>query len=81
MRICGECEGYFDKIDVAIVILSGTLRVGDRVVFETSTGLFEQVVESMQINRKNVQIARPGSDIGMKVYIEPRKGGTVYRVT
>ena len=80
MKECGICEGYLEKIAVAIVGLNKTLRVGDRILFETSDGLFEQVVESMQINRKDVKIARTGSDIGMKVFAEPKKNGKVYVV-
>lgn len=81
MEICGVCDGYLGKIEVALIELTDTLRKGDRVLFETEDGLFEQTVSSMQIDRKDVKIARRGSGIGMKVLREPKKNGKVYRVS
>lgn len=80
MRICGVCDGYLDKIQVALVDLNRSLRAGDRILFETEDGLFEQTVASMQIDRKDVSFARAGSGIGLKVLCEPKKNGRVYKV-
>lgn len=80
MQICGICEGYLDKIDVAIIKLTSSLREGDKIIFEKQDGLFEQEVKSMQINRKEVRLARTGSDIGMKVAMQPKVGTQVYKV-
>lgn len=80
MRLIGRCDGYFDKIDVAIVKLITPLREGDRIVFEKEKGLFEQTVDSMQIDRKDVRIAHAGDDIGMKVALKPKVGASVYKV-
>ncbi len=81
MKICGTCDGYFDKIDVAIIRLTNPLRKGDIILIEKTDGLFEQKVNSMQIDRKDVSIARTGSDAGIKVLSKPKVGGTVYKVT
>lgn len=81
MRLCGKCEGYLEKIQVAIVMVSAPLRVGDRVIFESeSGGLFEQNLGEMQINREDVMTAYSGDDIGMKVKAVPKKNGNVYKV-
>lgn len=80
MKTCGKCDGYFDNIDVAVVKVSSPLRVGDRIIFETDTGLFEQTINSMQVNKKDVQLARTGSDIGLKVLLPPLVGTSVYKV-
>jgi len=80
MKICGKCDGYFDNIEVAIIKISSPLREGDRILLETETGMFEQAVTSMQINRKNVKLARTGSDIGIKTAFPPKVGGQVYKV-
>lgn len=80
MLRCGICEGYFDNIEVAVIKLTSPLRQGDRIIFETSEGLFEQEVTSMQINRKDITLARTGSDIGMKVLMKPQVGTPVYKV-
>jgi len=80
MKTCGQCEGYFDKIEVAVIKLTAPLRSGDSILFETDTGLFEQTVVSMQINHRDVKMAKSGSDIGLKVLLKPKVGGTVYKV-
>ena len=80
MRTCGTCDGYFEGIEVAIIKLTNPLRTGDTILIEKQDGLFEQEVNSMQINRKNVSLARTGSDVGLKVRMTPKVGGTVYKI-
>ena len=80
MKLCGICEGYFDKIDVAIIKVTSPIRKDDIIIFEKQDGLFEQKVTSMQINRKDVSLATTGSEIGMKVPMKPQVGGSVYKV-
>lgn len=80
MDTCGFCEGYFEKIDVAIIKLTRPLKIGDQILIERTEGLFQQEIKSMQIDRKEVKIARTGSDIGLKVDIKPKVGGTVYKI-
>ncbi|PIZ75305.1 hypothetical protein COY05_04185 [Candidatus Peregrinibacteria bacterium CG_4_10_14_0_2_um_filter_38_24] len=79
LKICGICEGYFDKIDVAIIKVTSPIRKGDQLIFEKEGGLFEQVINSIQIDRKDVSIAKSGSDIGVKVFIAPKVGTHVYK--
>ena len=80
MKECGYCDGYFENIDVAIIKTTSPIREGDRLIFQKEGGLFEQTIDSMQINRKDVKLARSGSDIGMKVLMEPIVGTPVYKV-
>jgi translation elongation factor EF-1alpha len=61
---------------VAIVKLSGTLKVGDRIKFENGAEL-EQTVESMQIEHEQVEEAKKGDVIGLKVDQKAHKGATV----
>ncbi|MDP2643229.1 MAG: hypothetical protein Q8P62_05295 [Candidatus Peregrinibacteria bacterium] len=79
MKICGICEGYFDKINVAIIKVTSPIHKGDPLIFEKEGGLFEQVIDSLQIDRKDVSIAKSGSDIGVKVLIAPKVGTHVYK--
>lgn len=80
MRTCGSCEGYFEKINVGLFKLSTALRVGDLILIEIEDGLYQQEVKSIQIDRKEVKLARAGSDIGMKIEKQPKIGGTIYKV-
>ena len=80
MKICGQCEGYFEKINVAIIKVTSPIRQGDRLVFEKSEGLFEQTLESMQRDKKDITLVRSGDDIGTKVAMPPKIGTPVYKV-
>lgn len=79
LKICGQVDGYFEKINVVIVKTTASVRQGDRLVFEKDGGLFEQTATSIQIDRKDVKLARSGSDIGMKVALAPKVGTYVYK--
>jgi hypothetical protein len=76
----GEVEQYFEKIDVIALKLQKPLKVGERIVIESPKGLFEQEILSMQINRQDVEAAKKGEDVGIKVQFEPLPGGSVYKV-
>lgn len=80
MKTCGICEGYYEKIEVAIVRVTSPLRVGDSIIFEKQDGLFEQEVKSMQIDRRDITLATTGSEIGLKVLQKPTVGSPVYKV-
>lgn len=64
----GKVSDYFRKIGVAAIeITQGTLSVGDTIRIKGHTTDFTQVLESMQIEHQNVQTAKAGDSIGIKV--------------
>jgi putative protease len=77
----GVVTHYFDKINVAAILLSKPLKVGDKIQIKSHEGMtdFEQVVESMQINREDVKKAKSGDEIGIKVKQEVNKRYKVYK--
>ena len=77
----GVINDYFARIGVAGINLTGTLGVGDTIHIKGHTTDFEQVVESIQIEHENVDEARAGAAIGIKVKDRVRDGDTVYKVT
>ncbi|UCD46126.1 MAG: translation elongation factor-like protein [Candidatus Bathyarchaeota archaeon] len=76
----GEIIHYFTKISVAVVDVSSPLRLGDQIAIKGMTTNFEQKVGSMQIEGENIEEAKAGDDIGMKVADRVRKGDIVYRL-
>jgi len=76
----GEVSHYFTRIGVAVVDLSGPLKVGDRIAIKGMTTNFEMAVTSMQIEGENIEEANSGDDIGMKVDDRVRQGDIVYRL-
>ncbi len=76
----GEVTHYYTKIGVAVVKLTGPLRVGEEIAVKGMTTDFEQRVGSMQIEHEQVQQAKKGDMIGLKVEDYARKGDIVYRL-
>ncbi|MEM2316144.1 MAG: hypothetical protein QW826_06960 [Candidatus Nezhaarchaeales archaeon] len=80
LKEVGTVTHYYTRIGVAIVNLVDTLSVGDRILIKGATTNFEQNVESMQIERKNVNTAYSGQTIGLKVIQRVREGDKVYKI-
>ena len=77
----GRITHFFSKINVAVIELKAPLKVGDTIVVKGPTTDFQQVVESMQIEHKNVQTGEAGQSIGLKVIQRVRETDVVYRKT
>ncbi len=75
----GHITHFFSKISVAVIEVTKPLAVGDTIVIKGPTTDFEQVVESMQIEHKNIQRAEAGQSIGLKVAQRVREKDTVYK--
>lgn len=80
MEEIGEVTHYFSKIGVAAIKLKGKLKVGDKIRIKGATTDFEQVVESMEINRQKIEEAKEGDEIGIKVIERAREGDKVYKI-
>ncbi|RLC68918.1 MAG: translation elongation factor-like protein [Chloroflexi bacterium] len=76
----GVVSNFFAKPVVAGIDLSAPLKVGDRIHIKGHTTDLELVVESMQIQNVNVQEAKAGDAVGVKVPDRVRKGDRVYKI-
>ena len=76
----GRVRDYFAHISVAGIDVSGKLKVGDTIHILGHTTDITQVVDSMQIEREDVQEAGPGDSVGIKVLDRCRGGDHVYKV-
>ncbi len=63
----GRVDHFFDKISVVMIILSGELKVGDTIHITGKKSDFSQKVESMRIEFDNVEEAKEGDKVGIKV--------------
>ena len=77
----GKITRFFNKINVAVVSLSAGMKVGDRILIEGATTSFEQTVDSMQVEHENIEAAKKGDMVGLKVKDKVREGDSVYLVT
>jgi len=78
----GEVSNYFDKIGIAIVTLDNTLSVGDKIKFVLDNqDLFEQAVESIQIEHKKLDSANRGSVVALKTNEAVKAGTEIFKAS
>ena len=77
----GKVDDFFAKPVVAGITLTGTLSLGDKIHIKGHTTDLELTVTSMQINNANVNTAKAGDAIGIKLTDRVRPGDKVYKVT
>ena len=77
----GKVSDFFARPVVAGIELTANLKTGDRIHIKGHTTDIEMTVDSMQIDNANVNIAKAGDNIGIKVSERVRHGDLVYRVT
>ena len=79
--LIGKVIHYYDKIGVAIVELMGTLSVGEKVKFvRGGEDLFEQVVDSIQVEHKKLDSAKKGDVVGLKTNEAVKEGTEIFKV-
>lgn len=74
----GEVTHYFDRINVAVIQLSGKLSIGDNVHFLGHGSDFTQEITSMQIEHEIIETAKKGQEIAVKVIKAVRKRTSVF---
>jgi putative protease len=77
----GVVSDYFAHIGVvALEITAGELVTGDTLHFKGHTTDFTQKIESIQMEHEQVERAKPGDSVGVKVKDRVRKHDKVYKV-
>jgi putative protease len=77
----GKVTHYYDKINVAVVELDGGMSKGDKIKFvRGGEDMFEQKIESMQIEHEEIDSAKKGDIVGLKVDQEVKEDAEVYKI-
>ncbi|MCX8190173.1 MAG: hypothetical protein N3F05_03015 [Candidatus Diapherotrites archaeon] len=79
-ELVGKITHIFGKINVAVIKLVGPLKKGDKIKVKGKGIEFEQIVQSMQIEHKNIDLAKKGQEIGLKLDQPAHEGCEVYRI-
>ncbi|MCR4392598.1 MAG: translation elongation factor-like protein [Candidatus Acetothermia bacterium] len=79
-RRIGKVTHFFARIGVAVFALTDPLKVGDTIRIRGRSTDLTQCVESMQIEHKEVQEAKPGDEVAVKVTGRVREDDAVYKV-
>lgn len=74
----GEITHYYNNIGVGVIALKGKISTGDTIVIAGRGNEFEQTVSSMQVEHEEVDSAKPGDDVGLKVDKAVKPGDLVY---
>jgi len=77
----GEVTHYFGGIGVAIVKFNREVKVGETVRFKGAHTDFTQEISSMQYNHKDIESAKKGQEVGIKVEQKVREGDEVYEAS
>ncbi|MEK7121663.1 MAG: translation elongation factor-like protein [Patescibacteria group bacterium] len=76
----GKIVHWYDKINVAVIRLSGKLSVGDRIKVKRHDSEFEETVSSMQLDHKDIASGKKGQEIAVKFSNEGHDGAVVFKV-
>lgn len=80
-EVIGKVTDFFARPVVAGIELTTVLKMGDKIRIKGHTTDLEFVVDSMQIDNVNVDQAKPGDLVGIKVSDRVRRGDIIYKVT
>ncbi len=76
----GKITHYYGNINVGIIELTDSLKVGDNIHIKGHTSDITQTVESIQIEHRNITEAEKGQVVGIKVLDKVHPHDKVYKV-
>ncbi len=80
--LVGKIKHFYSHIPAIIIELNDNLKVGDNIVIKKKNGeeRFRQTVESMEIDRKKIEIAKVGQEVSILVNGKTKEGELVYKI-
>lgn len=79
--VIGDITHYFPQVKAAVIRLRKPLILGDPVRIKGKHTDFRQTVASMQVNRKPIEKAKAGQEIGLEVMRDVHPGDLLYQST
>ena len=76
----GVVTHFYGDIEVAIVKFKKAVKKGTEIRFSGSTTDFTQKIKSIQYNHKDIDSAKKGQEVGVKVDEKVRQGDEIYEV-
>ncbi len=77
----GVITHYYGHLGVGIIKLEEeSLKLGDTLHFKGHTSDFQQTIDSMQIEHKDVQETKVGDQVGVKLNEHVREHDEVFKV-
>jgi putative protease len=79
-ELIGRVTHYFAHVGVAVIELTGVLKVGDTIKIVGGETEFTQPVDSMEVEHQKIQQAKKGDSIGLKINQKVKDSYKVYRL-
>lgn len=76
----GRVTHYYSHLSVAVLTLSDSLKLGDRIHFYGHATDFTQRISSMEIEHHSIVWVKPGDNVAIKVSQPVHVHDVVYRV-
>ncbi len=76
----GKVTHYYDRLGVAVLALTGELKLGDTIAFRGHSTGFVQQVSSMEVEHQRLESVGPGVEAAVKVADRVREGDGVFKV-
>lgn len=79
--LIGNVTHYFSRVEVAVLSIEAPLSKGDWICIRGHTTDLRQQIDSMEVHHEQIEQAKPGDDVAIKVSDRVRVGDSVYRET
>jgi len=76
----GKVTHYYDKIGVVVIEVAKPLKIGDTIKISGHDKEFKQEITSMQIEHEQIQEAKKGQTIGLRVDQPVKENDEVFLV-
>lgn len=76
----GKVIHWYDKASVAVVKLSGALKVDDKIKVKKGDTEFEDTVASMQVDHEIVSSGKKDSEVAIKLSQKTKEGALIYKI-
>jgi hypothetical protein len=77
----GQITHFFNGISVAVLSLTDSLELGDKIHILGHTTDFIQNITSMEIDHTKVSSVGPGDDVALKVNEPVRVGDAILKIS
>jgi putative protease len=76
----GIVTDFFAKVNAAAIKLTAPLKIGDKIKVKTGEKEVEMTITSMQMDRKPIEKAKKGDEVGILMPEPVNKGNKVFKV-
>lgn len=80
-KLVGKITHYYSRLGVAVLELSGEIRLADELHILGRITDFTQYVNSLEINHQKIERAGPGVEVALLLEDYARPGDAVFKVT